>query len=224
LLHSWYRWDTGQYISIATSGYQQHWKFAFFPPGRAYRTALYLSVFPTAFFFATAYNESLFLILILLSFYYLRHANWWLAGLCGLFATLTRSGGLILLLPFCYEYAYQHRFKLKSMRFDCIAGALIPAGLGFYSLYCYVQVQDALAFSHAEAHRNRELQAPWQSFRDAFRIIQHQNMLTFFSIHNVLDLSARLFIRILLVLCFVGPWKFSREHLAYGLYAAGIFM
>jgi hypothetical protein len=112
-----------------------------FDAGRAYRTALYLSVYPMAFFFATAYNESLFLL-------------------------------LILLLPFYYEYIHQHRFNLRTMRFDCLAGALIPAGLGLYSLYCYFQAQDALAFSHAESHWNRNLHAPWQAFIDALRIIQ----------------------------------------------------
>ena len=54
-----------------------------FDAERAFRTILYLSVFPTAFFFAAAYNESLFLLLTLLSFYHMRHGNWWLAGLLG---------------------------------------------------------------------------------------------------------------------------------------------
>src|SRR5437763_4027888 len=77
---------------------------------RAYRTVLYLSVFPTAFFFAAAYNESLFLFFALLSFYYMRRGSWWLAGLCGFLASLTRSAGLFLLLPFLYEYLRQHHF------------------------------------------------------------------------------------------------------------------
>ena len=47
-----------------------------FDAERAFRTVLYLSVFPTAFFFVAAYNESLFLLLTLLSFYDMRHGNW----------------------------------------------------------------------------------------------------------------------------------------------------
>lgn len=53
----------------------------------AWRSVLYLAVFPTAFFFAVAYNESLFLFSALLSFYYMRKGYWWLAGLAALFAT-----------------------------------------------------------------------------------------------------------------------------------------
>jgi 4-amino-4-deoxy-L-arabinose transferase-like glycosyltransferase len=41
----------------------------------AERAVLYLAIFPTAFFFAAAYNESLFLCLALLSFYYMRHGQ-----------------------------------------------------------------------------------------------------------------------------------------------------
>jgi len=50
-----------------------------FDAERAFRTVLYLSVFPTAFFFVAAYNESLFLLLTLLSFYHMDCGDWWLA-------------------------------------------------------------------------------------------------------------------------------------------------
>src|SRR3989440_11271659 len=106
-----------------------------FDSERAYRTALYLSVFPAAFFFAAAYTEALFLLLALLSFYYMRQGSWWLAGVFGFFAMLTRSTGLLLLLPFCYEYLRQHQFKLRTIRFDVFGGALIGAGLGLFMLY-----------------------------------------------------------------------------------------
>src|SRR5256884_319567 len=96
----------------------------------AYRTVLYFSVFPTAFFFAAAYNESLFLFLALLSFYYVRRGNWWLAGLFGFLSSLTRSTGLFLLVPFFYEYLRQHQFKLRATRFDILGITGIPAGVG----------------------------------------------------------------------------------------------
>lgn len=195
-----------------------------FDAERAYRTALYLSVFPTAFFFAAAYNETLFLFLILLSFYYMRQANWWLAGLFGFLATVTRSAGLILFLPFCYEYIRQHRFNLRAIRFDLIAGFLIPAGICIYALYCYLKFHDALSFSHAQSVWNRQLQAPWQAFIYALRQIRHNSILSFISIHNVLDLSACLFILMLLGFCFVGPWKFSRDRWAYSIFAVGIYI
>src|SRR5581483_525673 len=80
----------------------------------ASRTVLYLAVFPTAFFLAAAYNESIFLCFALLTFYHIRHSQWWWAGLFGFLAALTRSSGLFLLVPFCYEYLRQHRFQIKT--------------------------------------------------------------------------------------------------------------
>src|SRR5581483_8377961 len=88
----------------------------------ALRTVLYLAVFPTDFFLAAAYNESIFLCFALLTFYHIRHSQWWWAGLFGLLAALTRSSGLFLLVPFCYEYVRQHRFQIRAMRFDLLSG------------------------------------------------------------------------------------------------------
>ena len=132
-----------------------------FDQERAFRTVLYLSVFPTAFFFASAYNESLFLCLSLLSFYEMRHGRWWLAGLFGFLAGLTRPVALFLLIPFCYEYLLQHQFRLKAIRFDIVSGALIPASIGLFALYCYYLFNDPLAFSHAQTYWNHVLHVPW---------------------------------------------------------------
>jgi Mannosyltransferase (PIG-V) len=190
----------------------------------AFRTALYISVFPTAFFFAAAYNISLFLFLCLLSFYHIRRGHWWLAGLFGLLASLTRSVGICLLLPFCYEYLRQHQFKLHTIRLDIVSGLGIPAGIGIFAIYCYFRFHDLLAFSHAENFWQRHLHGPWHGLIDSSLIILHRGLLSFDSIHNVLDLSASLFMLGLIILGFVGPWKFPREKWVYGFYAVLIFL
>jgi hypothetical protein len=190
-----------------------------FDAERAFRTVLYLSVFPTAFFFAAAYNESLFLLLTLLSFYHMRRGNWWLAGLFGLLASLTRSAGLVLFLPCCYEYLRQHQFSIKHIRFDSMSSLGILAGLGIFALYCYYKFHDPLSFSHAQVAWNRHLHAPWRGLINSFMVILNRHVLSFDSIHNVIDLSACLIILALVVLCFVGPWKFPRAYWVYGLYA-----
>ncbi len=195
-----------------------------FNPEWAFRTVLYFSVFPTAFFFAAAYNESLFLLLTLLSFYHMRRGNWWLAGLFGLLASLTRSAGLVLFLPYCYEYLRQHQFSLKNIRFDSLSSLGIPAGLAIFALYCYYKFHDPLSFSHAQVVWQHHLHAPWRGLINSFMVILNRHVLSFDSIHNVIDLSACLFILALLVLCFVGPWKFPRAYRVYGLYAVLIYI
>lgn len=199
-----------------------------FDQEHAFRTTLYLAVFPTAFFFVAAYNESLFLCLTLLSFYYMRRGRWWVAGLFGLLASLTRSAGPLLLLPFVYEYLRQHSFKLKAIRFDVVSGALIPAGLGLFALYCYERFHDVLAFSHAQKIAwNREFHGPWHGLIDSFLTIVRGGLhaaLSFVTIHTVIDLSAGLLMLVLVVLGFIGPWKFSSDKRSYALYAAVVYL
>jgi hypothetical protein len=195
-----------------------------FDDSLAGRTVLYLAVFPTSFFLVAAYNESLFLCLTLLSFYSLRSGRWWLAGIFGLLAALTRSSGLFLLLPFCYEYLRQRQFHWKAIGINAFSGLLIPLGVGIFALYCFSHYHDALAFSHAQATWGRQLQPPWMTFIDALLIIKHYKFLSFNSIHTVLDFSACLLMLVLTILCFVGPWKFDREKWAYALYAAAFYL
>lgn len=194
----------------------------------AYRASLYLAVFPTAFFFVAAYSESLFLCLALLSFYYMRRGRWWLAGLFGLFATLTRAVGILLVLPFLYEYLRQHDFKLARMRLDLMSGMLIPTGLAVFSLYCHIRFHDFLAFSHAEKIAwNRELQVPWYGLVGASTTIMQYGLkgaLSFASMHNMLDLSVGLLVLVLVVLSFIGPWKFPKELRSYALYGVAFYL
>src|SRR6266852_518255 len=85
-----------------------------FDRATARRETLYLAVFPTALFFFAAYNEALFLFFMLLSFYAMRRGSWWLAGLFGGLATLTRSIGLLLLAVFLYEFVRQVLPQLRQ--------------------------------------------------------------------------------------------------------------
>ncbi len=195
-----------------------------FDAEHANRAVLYIAVFPTAFFLSVAYNESLFLLFAVSSFYCIRRGNWWLAGVCGLLASLTRSAGIFLVVPFCYEYVRQHDFNPRKIRFDVVGGVLIPGGLGLFALYCYYKFHDLLAFSHAQANWDRQLTAPWQGFTDAFTVISKHEVMTFDSIHNVIDVSAGLFMLVILVLGFVGPWKFGRNRLVYGLYGVVFYL
>ncbi|MEO8432897.1 MAG: hypothetical protein ABI592_15440 [Acidobacteriota bacterium] len=69
-------------------------------PAEAGRAALvFLLLFPTSFFFASAYAEAIFLLLSLLAFACVARRSFGLAALCGLLAGLTRLPALALALP-----------------------------------------------------------------------------------------------------------------------------
>lgn len=74
-----------------------------FDQATATRTLVYLVLFPTGFYLFAAYTESLFVLLALASLWSARNGRFWLAGLFGFLASLTRLTGWILIAPLAYE-------------------------------------------------------------------------------------------------------------------------
>ena len=107
----------------------------------AYLTIILLLIFPTSFYFGAVYNESLFLLLSVLSFYSARRGNWFTAGVFGLVASATRVFG-ILLFPALLIEAYQQKVSFSKILWIC----LIPLGLGVYMWYLNATIGDPLAF------------------------------------------------------------------------------
>lgn len=175
----------------------------------ARRVLFYFSFSPCALFFFAGYSESLFVMLTLGMFLSLQRAragDWWLAGLCGLLATLTRSTGLVLVLPFLavtlqrfwWSSPRGQRNWRRTMR-TSMPVVLIPAGLVIYMIYLHVVTHDTLRFFHEENtvwHRSPTfpLLTLWlalQSFsRETLFVLQ---------VENALNLSTSLFPFVLLL-------------------------
>jgi hypothetical protein len=179
------------------------------------RTVLYISVFPTSLFFFAGYTESLFLFLSVAAFYYLRRRDWLLAGIFGALASATRVTGILLLIPFVYEYARYSNFSWRKADVRGFIGlALIPLGLLTYMVYLHSTVGDALAFGH--------YQAAWQkvftlrlwagAFESIRQILIVQPWASFFEVHNVINLTT--------LVIFLGSTVLVARRLpaAYALY------
>ncbi|HEY3993169.1 MAG TPA: glycosyltransferase family 39 protein [Ktedonobacteraceae bacterium] len=191
-----------------------------FGPERATRAIFYMAVFPTGFFLTAAYNTSLSLCLALLCFYAIRRRNWWLAAIFGLFASLTRSDGVLLAFPFLYEYLRQHQFRWRSIRVDIASIIFIPVGVILFGVYCYYQFGDFLAFSHVEILWGRQLEVPWYGIKMSIHYIRTSpGLLSYQSLNNFLNLIPDLLFLIFGILGFIGPWRFPRSHWSYAIYA-----
>ncbi len=70
----------------------------------AAKAVMYLAFFPMSFFLSTVYPELLFLALSVACVYYARMHRWWVAGLLGGLASLTRPQGVLLLAVVAWEY------------------------------------------------------------------------------------------------------------------------
>ena len=137
----------------------------------ARRAIFYVSIFPSAFFFSAAYTESVFFMLTVASFYYMRSHRWWMAGIIGFFAALSRVEGVLLVVPFVIEWYMQYKNDLARHVTSLYGGALIPLGLFTYMAYLWVLRGDPLYFSHVQIHWNRHLAPPWVSVINAFHKI-----------------------------------------------------
>ncbi len=170
----------------------------------ARRTLLYLCIFPTAFFFFAAYNEALFLLFTTGAFLALRSRRWWLAGLLGLLATLTRSAGVLLVVPYLYEL-WTNRERMSTNWWTLASGLLpvilIPLGMGLYCIYCWYITGNPLAFATVQAHWSRHLAWPWHGiWQNLFELFWNQPFGSFNQVHVLLDLVATLGFIVLLVL------------------------
>jgi Gpi18-like mannosyltransferase len=112
----------------------------------AFITIILLLSFPTSFYFAAYYSESLFLALCVWSFYFARCKNWWLSGLLGMLATATRLVGIGLLPALLYEAYVQYRKKEISLIKILPVILLIPVGLIAYTFYLYQTTGNPLEF------------------------------------------------------------------------------
>lgn len=96
-----------------------------------------LAIYPTAFFLIAPYTESLFLALTLGAFLAAYERRWWLAGILGALASLTRGPGLFTSAALCWIAWRQWRMTAPSSPgrwvAQVVAGLVLPVsgGLAF---------------------------------------------------------------------------------------------
>lgn len=113
------------------------------------RIIKYLFIFPASFILSAALSESLFLFLFITCLYYTKKQKWLLSGIFGMFLTLTKPYGILILLPIVYEYI---KSKKEINFFESIKDTcsilLIPTGIALFALYTYFLTGDILAYPH----------------------------------------------------------------------------
>ncbi|WP_433611455.1 mannosyltransferase family protein [Dactylosporangium sp. CA-139114] len=116
----------------------------------ASRTTFYLAAFPAGFFLFAAYNESLYIALVLVALYAARKGHFWVANAAATLAGSTRLFGLLLAAPIAYEYMRQRGWSFRKIRWDALGFLAIPSGVVAFSIYLHSVTGDWLAFSHAQ--------------------------------------------------------------------------
>lgn len=126
----------------------------------ASRSVVYLALAPVTFFFQAVYTESLFLLLTLACFVFAREGRLRLAGLAGLLAVLTRSTGVLLLIPMTYYYYQQRGWQWRRTDSHVANLLMIPEGLLIWMTYLSVAFGNPLSFAGAQTQWARALATP----------------------------------------------------------------
>ena len=159
-------------------------------PQAALWTVVFVSLFPTALVFQAVYSESLFLLLTLLCLSLARRGSWAPACAAGLLAALTRSTGVLLLLPLAMIWWEQRRgrcIRLPGGPATRVTGPvlgsalvprpavgrltppsalwllLVPAGLGLYMAYLWGQYGKPLLFATVQGNWGRHPGLPFMT-------------------------------------------------------------
>ena len=172
----------------------------------AWRTVLYLAAFPTAFFLFAAYTESLFVLAAVLSLFAVRREKWLLAGVWGAAAALTRSPGILMLLPLTYAawQAWRH-----GDRRGWLAPVITLAGAALFPLYVWLGFGLPPTAILVAVGRGGVLAFPgWNVIETIIRIIHGQ---------AVRENLTELFFMLLFIVLTIFAWK--KLPRLYGIYS-----
>ena len=142
------------------------------------RAVFYLAAAPAAIYFCAAYAESLFLLLVVLTFSAAARQRWGVAALAGALAAATRNTGVLLALVVALEGLHQQGLRWRPPAWlprtwlphlraqwpyavrawqSLLAAACVPLGLLAYMVYLGRTYGDPLGFIHAESTWNRDV-------------------------------------------------------------------
>jgi hypothetical protein len=178
----------------------------------AFRAALFLAVFPTAFFLSAAYSESLFLVGAMLSFYSARKQRWIAAGLWGALATLTRITGPFLIVPLVFA-AWQTRRNREWRAW--LAPLITGLGALVFPIYVWFGLhQSPAAILAASTARGGRLTIPCLNLLEAAIRILHGQLIE----ENLIELI----FTVLFIVLTIFIWK--KLPRLYGVYSVTLML
>ncbi len=145
----------------------------------ARRTVLYVAVFPFSLFLTSVYPSGLFFLLTVVSVSTAHRSRWWLAGVCGGLATLTRPHGILIGIPLGL-LALKADSPREALR-RLVALLPIPGALVGYSLYVHSVAGDPLAWLTAQSQWGFSLgHPPWEQLLGVIARIERYGLYDYF--------------------------------------------
>ena len=182
----------GLFISITSSFFAMHLLFKLvsqdFGKSIGTKTVVAFLIFPTSFFLLTTYSEGLFLLLVVLTFYFLRQKKLVLATIICALASATRLAGLAIFLALLFEVQISSGINRKN--WYVLFGAL---GFILYCFYLYTKTSDPFYFITAEASWQRFITVPGFSFWETIKTLVNNGFLNKDYFNAFLELTFSIF-------------------------------
>jgi 4-amino-4-deoxy-L-arabinose transferase-like glycosyltransferase len=196
---------------------------------QAWQATALMLVWPASVALFLPYTEPLFLLLSVHCFYLARQRKFWLAGLFGALATLTRQQGLFLALPLAWEIWEAAERRWSNAFRKSLPLLLMPAAYGLWVLYRAVAVNDVhpdfsslqkflhsvmISPSSYQITDQHAFLPPWLTIWRATKVFWRGGV----SGDGYIDLS--------LSIAFIGLFILSWRHLraSYRVYCVAIFL
>lgn len=134
------------------------------PEDTVKRALLFFALWPSAFILFAGYPESLLIALMIWAIWFARAGNWWLAGILGLLAGLTKAAGFCIIVPLAVLAFKEWRWRTWPSFLPLLAAPLM-------ALIIKLSGQ-SLASDAYPKHWQTEIAFPlvtlWASLREAF--------------------------------------------------------
>ncbi len=196
----------------------------------SFRAVFYFPFLPAAMVMFAPYTGPLFLLCSVLAIWMARQRRWWMAGLFGGLASLTRQQGILLLAPLAWEFWEANGRSMRTVmsRWRAALGlALTPLGLLAWTVYRSLALSDVrfdwsnpqtifygllVSPSAAQVVPGQRMTAPWEAFWIA---LGHSDSPT------IIDLASGV---LLLLLFLAGARMIWRLRPSYFIYTLVILL
>src|SRR5262249_22503203 len=134
----------------------------------ATRTVWLAALWPLSFFFSAVYTESVFLLLTVGAILLARRGRWTWAALAAALAALTRSSGILVLLPLGTMLLQQRGLNPKGWWPQAVQLAAAAAAPLAFAAHLDRRWGDPLLMIHVEERWARFRSAPWDTLLTAY--------------------------------------------------------
>ncbi len=130
-------------------------------PDAAFRSVIWLFLFPTSYFLHLGYTEGTFLSLVCAAFLAARRGRWGWVAVLGFLGGLTRANALVLLPALACE-AFAARRVGRVGRSLLALGATLAGFLGYFGLNLYLHASPLAFLHYQQEHWHRSFAWPWE--------------------------------------------------------------